>query len=67
MINVTQPKTQTLEAGPRRGEKLATGGHFVGRAATTWVSYGDDSDFRQMCRDFDRIWNSTQSRLRPSA
>lgn len=52
---------------PRRGDPMPTGGRFVGRAATLWVSYGDDADFRQMCADFDRIWGSAQRLLRPSA
>lgn len=51
----------------RRGDRLPTGGRFVGDAATRWVSYGDDADFRQMCVNFDRIWGSFQRLLRPSA
>ena len=60
-------KTTTEISSPRRGDRLPTGGRFVGHAATRWVSYGDDADFRQMCADFDRIWGSAQRLLRPSA
>lgn len=61
----TAKKTETTS--PRRGDRLPTGGRFVGHAATVWVSYGDDADFRQMSADFDRIWGSAQRLLRPSA
>ena len=60
-------KTASATPDPRRGDRMPSGGRFVGRAATTWVSYGDDRDFKQMCDDFDRIWGSFQAGLRPSA
>lgn len=56
----TTTAATTNTTGPRRGDKLPTGGRFVGKTAKSslWVSYGDDADFHQMCESFDTLYVS---------
>ncbi len=59
MIKTANNSTQNT--GLRRGDTTPTGGRFVGNAnGSSRVSNGGDADFRQMCQDFERTWNSSR-------